>query len=942
VGEASQAKACEGEGEKFNYITPHPPFFANASKGGFSLKGRSVKQSFMYISYFGNTMLLVKRKFRTVSIALLAFSSPFFYTQIKATTTRLPPLYANYTQEEIAEALGWVNKKTICNLCGGYYLAFPIPYVPNPAVTDQAENYNIYADHPEWSLNGTSTLKGNVKVIQPTLELKADLVKIRRDPTTNKIEYLDGFNHVQITQPDLFVIADQGSVNTFNNTMTLNNLYYRMGAATHQTTVTNPATGKTEYHIYNLSARGHADVAHQIKPHVFTFKHATYSMCPPTSNAWKLTGSDVKLDYNTGWGTADNALLYIQKVPIFYFPYYSFPINKTRKTGFLTPGFDDQSSNGFTTIVPYYWNMAPNYDMTITPNIMTKRGILDDNTFRYMTNDTQGLLQANFISDDRVFKQLKSDLNAQYAGQSAYSQQLSELNSDSNTRTDITWQQQTQFNPHWSSGINYSHDNDDYYQSDFGTNMTGANTQLLQMANLNYASDYWNWNGAFQRYQTLHPLAQVAVQNQYQLLPQVNFAAHTPLLMENLNLTDSGQYTYFDITDNPDSNTKLVIGDRSYMDPTAQLNFTQPYGSLTPALTVHTIQYNLKYQPPDTPADPSLIIPMFDTDGKLVFIRNIAPFSQAMEQTLEPEFYYLFVPYKKQTDLPIFDTSAEAFSYDSMFQNNRFSGPDRIGDANQVTLALASRLLDSDTGTEGASVKIADIYYMRNRVVDASCYGPQCTDAVNQNSVNADTLSPIAAQGTYEFNPQWSLEGDWAWNPKQHSTASQTLAFQYHPSKNYLLNLTYYRVDEAAAGVSSTVYHPSIVTNVQPQQNIQEGIISGNAAITSNWSFLGAVDRNWNQVETQSSTSITTINAPTQVYTTFLSGLQYDSCCWAMRVVAYRRYVALNANGNPTFDNGVMYQFSLKGLGTDTFGAKRSTLITDNIQGYQDNFGRIE
>lgn len=869
-------------------------------------------------------MHLVKLKLKQVSIALLSFS-----TLLLCRTTQ-----ANVTQEEIAKALGWVNQDTPCNICHGYYQVFAIPYVPNPAVKDQSENYNLYADQSEWSLKGTSTFSGHVKVIQPNAEITADRATVTRDPKTGKNNAVHAAGNVHITEPGTFAIADTGSIDLINNTMMLNNVYYRL----------DPTPGSRNpqeaYRIYALNANGHAINVQKVKPRVFVFKQATYSMCPPNTNAWRLTASHVRLDYNTGWGTANNALLYVAHIPIFYFPHYTFPLDKRRKTGFLIPSVTTQTNDGLTLITPFYWNMAPNYDLTITPNMMTKRGILDDNTFRYLTDSTTGTLSANIIPNDRGFKNFQSQMDTQFADQPSYSQQLNQLESDNTTRTDLSWNQSTQLNEHWTTNVIYNHDSDDYYQTDFGQNTNGAQNQLLQTVNLNYASDYWGINGLMQRYQTLHPINQANVPNQYQLWPQFNLNAHSPLLLDTTTLSTGGQYTHFTIAQNPGATNVLVSGDRAYINPTISTRFARPYGSLTPELTLHSIKYNLQNEAPGTPQAPSLLLPMFDLDGKLLMTREIHPFDQTFNQTLEPEFYYLFVPYKKQSQLPIFDTGPQAFTYDSMFQNNRFTGQDRIGDANQITLALASRFLDADDGTEKSSLKIADIYYMRNRVVDASCYGSNCNDIVAPNSANADSLSPIAVQGTYEFNPTWSLQGDWAWNPTQHITASQSLTFQYHPNQWYLLNLTYYHIDDAASGVSPIVNYPTMVSNIQPQQNLQEGIISGKIRATNNWSFLGSVDRNWSQAEIQSTSTSNTSTSPTQIYTTFLSGIQYDSCCWAMRVVAYRRYVALNQAGQPYFDNGVFYQLFLIGLGGATAGSKHGSLLADNIAGYSDDFGQ--
>ena len=331
---------------------------------------------------------------------------------------------------------------------------------------------------------------------------------------------------------------------------------------------------------------------------------------------------------------------------------------------------------------------------------------------------------------------------------------------------------------------------------------------------------------------------------------------------------------------------------------------------------------------------------MYSLHGKLVFFHKENWFNHHLKQTLEPEFYYLYVPYHNQNDLPIFDTNAQPFSYSEMFQNNRFSGPDRVGDANQITTGLKTRFLDESTGEEKAEADLAIIKYFKDRDVGA-CYGATCATTPKQNSANTDKFSPLAATAAYNFSPNWNVSANWAWNFRQSATASASLVFAYHLDNNHLLNLGYYDVNDAISGITNAADHPSISTNIEPEQDLKQAVISTAWKLGQRWTALGSVDRNFSQEQhVDANGQVTSSSAKTDIYTTFLTGLQYDSCCWAMRVVAYRRYVNLRANGRPYFDNGVFYEFSLKGLGADAAGSVHTDLLGQDIQGFQDTFGK--
>lgn len=855
----------------------------------------------------------------------------------------------NASQLELAKQLDWVVAPNQYNLCGGYYKDLPISYVANSQITSQENNYNIYANHADYSFVGNSTFTGNVRVVRPNSEITADIAHLIRDPTTKKISQVTAEGNTHYLSQGMLLIGDQASLQTSNNKLTVNNLIYRHSSTAGTVTVKNTQTGQPEQHLYQLTARGHASFAEQVKPHIYAFKHASYTTCPPTSNVWKVTGTRLHLNYITGWGSMLNGFLFIKGIPVMYLPAYGFPIDKRRHTGFLAPSFGSSNTDGYQFSLPFYWNMAPNYDMLITPEWMSKRGTKTNLLFRYLTNRSSGSLGFSFLPHDRAFKTRQNDANATYGGHAKYADQLRKLEDESDNRKAFTWANTTIFNSHWSDNFVANYASDNYYTEDFGNKFflgTQAKTEglisksdsnnLIEHASLNYKSTYWNWNALLQGYQTFHPVDGANVNNQYAKLPELNFNAKSPLFWGGFKTTLQSQYTYFDIATNPNKTRRPVFGSRLFAQPAISYSLIKPYGFLTPSIQLHTVGYQLLNNLANTPKQEGRTIPVFSTKGQLIFVRDIHPFHYGLKQTLEPEFYYLYTPFVPQNALPNFDTDQAGFSYSSMFSYNRFSGVDRVGDANQVTLGLTSQLISLDTGQQKAMAGIGEIYYFHNRRVSA-CYGrsKKCKDA-SVNAVNKEKISPIAAEFKYNFNKTWNIAGNWSWNPILKKTANQYIAFQYDRDNNHIINLSYNDIDNKVSGIGITENHPTLDSSLPPYQELRQATVSSSWAITRRIQLFGALNHDW--ATSQGKRHELSYNT----YNSYFYGIDYNSCCWAVRLLSYRVYNGLNDKNHATFQHGIFLQFALIGLGTlgHSIGSSENSSMLSGIGNYHDNFGQ--
>lgn len=827
-------------------------------------------------------------------------------------------------KKTLAEELGWV--KSDANNCGGYYLEQPFHYPKN---ADKKSSVEVTGSQALYSQRGTTILEGKVSLMRFGQQVTANKAYLYRDQSSGKLSSMDLLGNVHLREPNTLVVAKSGHYEFDTRHKSLRDILYRTvllnGKEVAGPNVSNQEI-KTERKVDGMTAWGQAAEFKQTKPRVYHLNQSSFSTCPPVNPAWRVKASHIELNKNTGRGYATNACVLVKGVPVFYWPYLNFSIDHRRKSGFLWPtvGVRNSSDDIYTSWgtylqVPFYWNMAPNYDMTITPGILTRRGLLILDRFRYMSAKGYGDVKISVLPEDSLYASFQNYARNEYSSSTnpVTESELNRLLNSSTTRKSLSWRDNTQFNPYWSGHVDFNYVGDDYYMRDFNSSVNEVTqNQLLQEGDLNFKSEHWDFVGRLQTYQTLHPINEPAVENQYRRFPQLILNTDYPDQKFGLDYFVGTEATHFDIRNTPGAAANKPIGNRFYAQPGINLPLYWPYFFINPRLQLSLTAYNL-YQTADTDTPKSIrrAIPIFDMATGFAFNRETALFGSDFNQTLESQIYYTYIPYRNQSSIPIFDTTVNTLTYDQIFNYNRFSGLDRVGDANQVGIGFTTRFIDRQSGLEKIRAGIGDIIYFSNRRVTL-CNNPQeCTDNPF-NPANHWSLSPISGILNYNVNPAWGFAGTMILNPINKQLSNSTVSLQYKPDEAHIINLGY-----------------GYVFNGDPMSGSPDGSSASNLKLTDfsfSWpitkdlSAVGDWAQNWNQHHLQN----------------LVYGLQYDTCCWAMRFVGGRTFVSLDPTQNnaPKYNSEYYIQFALKGLGNIGSGNPNGLLKT--ITGYNTQFGQ--
>ena len=506
---------------------------------------------------------------------------------------------------------------------------------------------------------------------------------------------------------------------------------------------------KPVYQLVGQPGRGDAARVDFINQNQYTFKDATYTTCDAGNDDWYLDVGTLNIDKTRQVGTARNATLQFLGVPILYTPWISFPLNNARKTGMLAPTFGTTERSGLDLIVPYYFNLAPNYDATLTTRLMSKRGLQLGGEFRYLFEKFSGTSQLEYLPDDRV------------AERSRWGVFLKHLHSIS---------------PNLSVGLDFNRVSDNDYFRDLSNLVTATSQSYLNReAWVALQQGWWNADLRAQSFQTLQdPVVPLAIP--YNRLPQLRVNAARDLA-GGVQFNLVSEATHF-------AHPTQIEGTRVLAYPTVKLPLTNSYGFLTPQLGWHLTRYNLDNSVPQSNISRS--VPIASLDAGVILDRPFSFGGQAYEQTLEPRFYYVYAPFREQNAIPIFDTALLDFSYAQMFTENQFIGGDRVNDANQFTLALTSRFIEDPTGLERLRVTLGQRYYFGNQRVTLPG-----VSARDKNST--DLLLALSGQLTRA----WRLDAGVQFDADTGTTVRQNLSASYRPSAGRILNFGYRTIDQS-------------------------------------------------------------------------------------------------------------------------------------------------
>ena len=484
---------------------------------------------------------------------------------------------------------------------------------------------------------------------------------------------------------------------------------------------------------------------------------AFYTTCKLDESEWYLRISELSLDRARNIGTGYNAIVEFKGVPILYMPYMTFPLNNDRISGFLAPTIGSSSSSGLEMAVPYYWNIAPNLDATITPKIFTRRGLQLGAEVRYLNRDYLGQVDTEYLPGDRL-----ADRDRYLASLRHY-QNLGK------------W-----LAPGWSASINAQKVSDDNYFRDLSTRINNtAQTNLPRDLALTYASDYGNLTGRYLSFQTLQDPTADRILAPYRLAPQITFNAR-PNRWNGFELNTTGEFTAFE-------HATLVSGRRWLVYPSLSYPITRPYGFITPKLGFHATRYDLTGNTAGYEGG-TRTLPILSVDSGLAFERPATFFGQSITQTLEPRLFFLSVPFREQSKLPNFSTTDTDFSFAQIFNENLFVGGDRISDARQVTAAVTTRFIENLTGIERLRASIGQRYFFGTQRVTLTTNDALALSDITSNNISrSDFLAALSGQ----VSDRWSLDSGFQYSASAKQFQKTNVSARYNAEGGRLLNFSY-------------------------------------------------------------------------------------------------------------------------------------------------------
>ncbi len=743
-----------------------------------------------------------------------------------------------------------------------------VPSYNRPLVKGDTNNLpvTINADDAKGNYPDDANFKGNVDINQGNSRLRADEVQLHQ-------KQVEG-------QPDPVRTVDAlGNVHYDDNQVILKGPKAWSNLNTKDTNV-----WQGDYQMVGRQGRGDADLMKQRGENRYTIlENGSFTSCLPGSNTWSVVGSEVIHDREEQVAEIWNARFKLGPVPVFYSPYLQLPVGDKRRSGFLIPNAKYGTSNGFEFYLPYYWNIAPNFDATITPHYIQKRGSTQwQNEFRYLTQAGTGLVEFDYLPSDSVYQD-------DYPAESNRHRWL------------FYWNHFGVMDQVWRFNVDYTKVSDPYYFNDFsskyGTSTDGYATQKFSMG-------YWleNFNATVST-------------KQFQVFNRQNSNSYAaePQLDVNYYKNDLGPFDahiYGQAVHFVNTNGTYPESTRVHLEPTLNLPLSNKWSSLdteAKLMATHYQQTNLDAYNAANNTDykdsVNRVLPQFKVDGKLIFERDMT-LAEGYTQTLEPRAQYLYVPYRNQSTIKNYDSSLLQSDYSGLFRDRTYGGLDRIASANQVTTGVTSRIYD-DAAVERFNVSVGQIYYFtESRTGD---------DNINWEKDNK-TGSLVWAGDTYwRISDRWGLRGGVQYDTRLDNIANSSASVEYRRDEDRMVQLSY--------RYASPEYIQATLPNFATVEQYKDGISQVGAAaswpIVDRWSVVGAYyyDTNTSKPADQ------------------MLGLQYNSCCYAIRV-GYERKINGWENNQSKYDNVIGFNIELRGLSSN-YGLGTHQMLRSNILPYR-------
>ncbi|AAZ98290.1 organic solvent tolerance transmembrane protein [Thiobacillus denitrificans ATCC 25259] len=514
------------------------------------------------------------------------------------------------------------------------------------------------------------------------------------------------------------------------------------------------------YRFVGQPGRGDAERIDFIDENNFSLADATYTTCSVEDEDWYLKIADLDIDRGRDVGTAHHASLRFLGVPILYTPWMSFPLGDARKSGILAPTIGTTERSGLDIVVPYYLNLAPNYDATLYPRLLSKRGVQLGGEFRYLLEDARGVNRVEYLDDSEAAR----------------------------TRWSVALNNSYRLNANTQAGMLFDRVSDDDYFRDLSNLIS-----ITSLSHLNrevwVTTQHAHWNAELraQSFQTLQDsTASTPIAEPYARLPHARLGAAQTF--GRFEFTLESEATRF-------AHPTKTEGTRVLAYPTLRMPLVNDYGFLTPQIGWHSTYYALD----ESAADDNIVrnLPIFSLDSGVVFDRPMRFSGVDFEQTLEPRVYYVYAPYRDQDDIPIFDTGLLDFSYAQMFTPNQFIGGDRINDANQLTVAVTSRFVEAESGLERLQVTLGQRYYFTPQRVTLPGVDPRSDNTT-------DLLAAVSGQITRD----WRIDTAWQFDTQNGTVIRQNLGASYRPGPGRAINFGYRFIDQTTEQVDVSAQWP--------------------------------------------------------------------------------------------------------------------------------------
>ena len=748
-----------------------------------------------------------------------------------------------------------------------------VPSYDRPLVQGDTNDLpvTINADHAKGDYPDDAVFTGSVDIMQGNSRLQADEVQLHQKEAPGQpepVRTIDALGNVHYDDNQVILKGPKGWANL-------------------NTKDTNVWEG--DYQMVGRQGRGKADLMKQRGENRYTIlDNGTFTSCLPGSDTWSVVGSEIIHDREEQVAEIWNARFKVGPVPIFYSPYLQLPVGDKRRSGFLIPNAKYTTTNYFEFYLPYYWNIAPNMDATITPHYMHRRGnIMWENEFRYLTQAGAGLMELDYLPADKVYED--------------------EHPEDSNSRRWLFyWQHSGVMDQVWRFNIDYTKVSDPTYFNDFD-NKYGSSTDgyATQKFSVGYAVQNFDATLSHKQFQVFDDTSG----NSYAAEPQLDVNYYH----NDLGPFDTrfyGQAVHF-----VNTNSNMPEATRVHLEPTINLPLSNTWGSINTEaklLATHYQQTNLDWynsNPQNNKLADSVnrVMPQFKVDGKMVFARDMEMLAPGYTQTLEPRAQYLYVPYRDQSDIYNYDSALLQSDYSGLFRDRTYGGLDRVASANQVTTGITTRVYD-DAAVERFNISVGQIYY----------FTESRTGDDNITWENDDkTGSLVWAGDTYwRISERWGLRGGIQYDTRLDNVATSNTSIEYRRDEDRLVQLNYrYASPEYIQATLPNYYS----TYEQFKNGISQVGAVASWPIADRWSIVGAYYYDTNANKQADS----------------MLGVQYSSCCYAIRVGYERKLNGWdNDKQHAIYDNAIGFNIELRGLSSN-YGLGTQEMLRSNILPYQ-------